>query len=166
MFQFLGGLILGHYIGSSNNESDKDRASGISVFAIIVLLWILASFVNSFERDILNGYFYILNFIYGTQHSYDTVFVDNNLLKFKDGMELISALFAIGLVKIASMFFMILVLVLTSMRATIGSIVLFNNQQSMDSPFGKIVLNIFLNILIFFIGIVLIDFLYKSINLY
>lgn len=166
MFQFLGGLILGHYIGSSNNESDKDRASGISVFAIIVLLWILASFVNSFERDILNGYFYILNFIYGTQHSYDTVFVDNNLLKFKDGMELISILFAIGLVKIASIFFMILVLVLTSMRATIGSIVLFNNQQSMDSPFGKIVLNIFLNILIFFIGIVLIDFLYKSINLY
>ncbi len=163
MFQFLTGFIFGHMSGSLSKDSNHN---GSSVFMIILFMFLIIFILQSIEESVLNLYFDLLNYKNGTTLSYKSVFMDNQLLKFKEVEEAIALSISISFYKIFTVMLLVFSTIILFLKITLGSISIIRDIENKTKMFFMLLFNIFICFLLFYLVVFLVDYIYKSLNLY
>lgn len=102
----------------------------------------------------------------GTTLSYKSVFMDNQLLKFKEIEEAITLSISISFYKIFTVMLLVFSTIILFLKITLGSINIIRDIENKTKMFFMLLFNIFICFLLFYLVIFLVDYIYKSLNLY
>lgn len=92
--------------------------------------------------------------------------MDNQLLKFKEVEEAITLSISISFYKIFTVMLLVFSTIILFLKITLGSINIIRDIENKTKMFFMLLFNIFICFLLFYLVIFLVDYIYKSLNLY